>query len=192
MLLPSLHPIDVTVPSGGGRERRRGIVVHRSTTLGSELVTRRNGIPLTCPARTLQDLRKVLSPKWLQKASRKALDLHLDVTSALDAEPDLTRSELERLFLRLCRSHSLPSPEVNAGIGPFEVDFLWRDLSLIVETDGFRHHGSRAAFESDRARDARLQALGYRVLRFTYRQVRQTPQAVVASLRGVMSQSERT
>jgi very-short-patch-repair endonuclease len=191
MLLPSLHPIDVTVPSHSGREKRRGIVLHRSTTVGSELVTRRNGIPLTCPARTLQDLRRVLSPKWLQKASRKALDLRLDVTSALDAEPDLTRSELERLFLRLCRSHSLPSPEVNAGIGPFEVDFLWRDLSLIVETDGFRHHSSRAAFESDRARDARLQALGYRVLRFTYRQVRETPQAVVASLRGVMSQSER-
>jgi very-short-patch-repair endonuclease len=105
----------------------------------------------------------------------------------LDPEPDLTRSELERLFLRLCRRHRLPSPEANAHAGPFEVDFIWRDLSLIVETDGFRHHGSRAAFESDRARDARLQALGYRVLRFTYRQVREAPEAVVASLRSVIS-----
>jgi very-short-patch-repair endonuclease len=130
----------------------------------------------------------VLSPKWLQKATRKALDLRLDVGSALDPEPDLTRSELERRFLRLCRFHSLPSPQVNARIGPFEVDFMWRDLSLIVETDGFRHHGSRAAFESDRARDAQLQALGYRVLRFTYRQVREAPEAVVASLRSVMTQ----
>jgi very-short-patch-repair endonuclease len=108
--------------------------------------------------------------------------------AALDPEPDLTRSELERLFLRLCRRHTLPSPEVNARVGPYEVDFLWRDLSLIVETDGFRHHGSRAAFESDRARDARLQALGYRVLRFTYRGVREDPRAVVASLRSVMRQ----
>jgi very-short-patch-repair endonuclease len=36
-------------------------------------------------------------------------------------------------------------------------------------------HGHRRAFESDRARDARLVAGGYRVLRFTWRQVvRQT------------------
>ena len=28
------------------------------------------------------------------------------------------------------------------------------------------------AFEADRAKDAELQALGYRVLRFTFRQVR--------------------
>jgi very-short-patch-repair endonuclease len=187
MLLPSPGPIEVTVPSGAGRDRRRGIIVHRSTTLGSELVTRRNGVPLTCPARTLQDLRAVLSPESLQKATRKALDLRLDVTSALDAEPDLTRSELERLFLRLCRRHGLPDPEVNARVGSYEVDFLWRDLSVIVETDGFRHHASRAAFESDRARDARLQARGYRILRFTYRQVREAPRSVVASLRGVMS-----
>jgi very-short-patch-repair endonuclease len=189
MLLPSPHPTEVTVPSHSGRERRRGIVIHRSTTLRPEMVTRRNGIPRTQPARTLQDLRRVLTPEQSQKATRRALDLRLDVGAALDPEPDLTRSDLERFFLRLCRSHSLPSPEVNARIGPYEVDFLWRDLSLIVETDGFRHHGSRAAFEADRARDARLQGLGYRVLRFTSLQLREEPRAVVATLGDVMRAS---
>jgi very-short-patch-repair endonuclease len=57
---------------------------------------------------------------------------------------------------------------------------------VIVETDSFSHHGTRSAFESDRARDARLQALGYRVLRFTYRQVREEPRAVAATLRDLM------
>jgi very-short-patch-repair endonuclease len=57
---------------------------------------------------------------------------------------------------------------------------------VIAETDGFRHHGSRAAFERDRARDAALQALGYRVLRFTYRQVRDEPGRVAARLRAVL------
>jgi len=42
---------------------------------------------------------------------------------------------------------------------------------LAVETDGHTHHGTRAAFERDRARDARLTAAGLRVVRFTYRQV---------------------
>jgi very-short-patch-repair endonuclease len=74
---------------------------------------------------------------------------------------------------------------VNVRIGPYEVDFLWREQALVVETDGFRHHGNRIAFESDRARDVQLHALGYRVVRFTYRQVREEPSAVAASLRSV-------
>jgi very-short-patch-repair endonuclease len=75
------------------------------------------------------------------------------------------------MMLRLCRRHRLPQPEVNARVGPYEVDFLWRDRGLIAETDGFRHHGDRGSFEADRARDAQLQSRGFRVLRFTYRQV---------------------
>ena len=38
---------------------------------------------------------------------------------------------------------------------------------VIVETDGFETHGTRAAFRADRAKDAALTASGYRVLRFT-------------------------
>lgn len=189
LLPPSPDPIHVTVPGHGGRRQQSGIVVHRSVTLARELTTRRKGVPLTQPARTLQDLRALLSPGQLRNAVRRAHDLRLGVPPAFDSEPYLTRSELERLFLQLCRRHSLPSPEVNVRVGPFEVDFLWRDLSLIVETDGYRHHGSRSAFEADRERDARLQALGHRVLRFTYRQVTHQPRAVVASLRSVIDRS---
>jgi very-short-patch-repair endonuclease len=76
-------------------------------------------------------------------------------------------NEGERVFLSLCRRHRLPQPEVNSHAGPYEVDFLWRGRRLIVETDGFRHHGDHAAFERNRARDAHLQSLGFRVLRFT-------------------------
>jgi very-short-patch-repair endonuclease len=39
---------------------------------------------------------------------------------------------------------------------------------------------ARAAFERDRARDARLTALGWRVMRFTERQVRSDPRSVAA------------
>jgi very-short-patch-repair endonuclease len=103
-------------------------------------------------------------------------------------EADFTRSELERIFLSLCRRHRLPQPEVNALIGPHEVDFLWRDRGLIVETDGWRHHGDRSAFERDRARDAHLQSLGFQVLRFTFRQVKENRSAVVAALRSLLAQ----
>ncbi len=51
------------------------------------------------------------------------------------------------------------------------VDFLWRESQLIVETDGFKYHSGREAFEDDRDRDLRLKALGFEVVRLSYRQV---------------------
>ena len=50
---------------------------------------------------------------------------------------------------------------------PHEVDFFFPAHRLVVETDGWRDHGTRIAFERDRAKDAALVAAGYIVLRFT-------------------------
>ena len=72
-------------------------------------------------------------------------------------------------------------------VGAYEVDFLWREQHVVVETDSWRHHGDRTAFERDRARDAHLQRLGFRVLRFTHRQLIHDRSTVVAALRGVLS-----
>ena len=96
---------------------------------------------------------------------------------------DPARSQLERRFLRLCSHHRLLTPEVNVRLGPFLVDFLWRRQRLVVETDGFETHRTRARFEADRARDAELKLLGYEVVRFTYRQVTDEPSRVAATLR---------
>jgi very-short-patch-repair endonuclease len=174
--------IDLTIPGDGGRKTRSDIRVHRSVTLIARLTTRQRGIPVTKPSRTLRDLRRTGPQPVFRAALRRALDLRLIRSSGIP-EADLTRSELERLFLALCRRHRFPQPEPNVRLGRYEVDFLWRDRGLVVETDGFHHHGHRAAFESDRAKDAHLQSLGYRVFRFTYRQVHDHPAEVAASLR---------
>jgi very-short-patch-repair endonuclease len=176
--------VDVTTPGGGGRQERRGIRRHRSRTLIPTLSTRRKGIPVTTPARTIADLRRVLPSDQLRRAVREAAVMGLDIGG--DVEPDPTRSELERRFLRLCRRHRLPLPEVNVQLGTFIVDFLWRDRSLIVETDGYRYHRGRLAFEEDRARDVELRLLGYEVLRFTYQQVSDHSARVAATLRALL------
>jgi very-short-patch-repair endonuclease len=186
VLNPHSRPIHVTVVGNGGRKRRRGIRIHRSHSLIAGVSTRRNGIALTRPKRTLRDLHRTSRRPVYQRAVRRALDLRLIDSSDLKSDDDLTRSELERLFLALFRRHRLPEPEVNARVGPYEVDFLWRDRELIVETDGFRHHGDRSAFERDRAKDARLQSLGFRVLRFTHRQLTEDRSTVVAALRDLL------
>lgn len=101
-------------------------------------------------------------------------------------EPPLTRSELESRFLALCEAAGIPTPAVNARVAVhrrrLEVDFLWRAERLVVETDGPRRHGTRAAFERDRRRDGDLLVAGYRVVRFTWRQVVDDPRYVCATL----------
>jgi hypothetical protein len=61
------------------------------------------------------------------------------------------------------------SRDVAPDHGHCEPDFLWPSRRLVVETDGWETHGTREAFEADRAKDAALTAAGYRVLRFTWR-----------------------
>ena len=145
----------LTVPGNGGRRRRKGIVLHRSTTLTPTDVTVRCGIPVTAHARTLRDC---------------------------GFGPEPTRSDLERLFVKLCRRHDLPEPEFNVEIGPHTVDVLWRAERLVVEIDSWAYHRSRASFESDRARDRDLQLRGFDVLRYVDREISGRPETVAASL----------
>jgi very-short-patch-repair endonuclease len=50
-----------------------------------------------------------------------------------------------------------------------------------VEVDGYAFHSSRNSFERDRRKD-RLQVQGYRVIRVTWRQLTEEPEAVIAAL----------
>jgi hypothetical protein len=94
----------------------------------------------------------------------------------------LTRSELEDAFVALCDRAGLPRPRVNIRIEGIEVDFHWPAARLAVEVDGFRYHGTRRAFERDRARDAVLAAAGWRTLRFSYVQIVDRPRDVVRAV----------
>jgi very-short-patch-repair endonuclease len=117
------------------------------------------------------------------RAGTRALREILEVPGG----PAPTRSEAERRLLRLVRSAGLPRPLVNTRVASLEVDVLWRDQRLVVEVDGFRFRSSRASFERDRERDAVLAASGYTVLRVTWRQLVNEPEAVVARIAGALA-----
>jgi hypothetical protein len=201
--------IHVTVPSSVGRRHRTGLVVHRSRTITAADRDERDAIRVTSVARTLLDLAGMLAPGPLERAVERSLSLRLFDLAAVDAvialnatrpgattlarivatshdEPPLTRSQLEALMRDLCAAHDIPRPEVNAQIEGVEVDFFWRAQRLIVETDGHETHGTRAAFENDRAKDARLTMLGYRVVRFTHSQLVYAPQTVATTLKSLL------
>ena len=203
--------IDVTVPTTAGRTRRDRIRLHRSSTLNADDVTTHRGIPVTTIARTLLDVAATLREPSLartieQTEIRRLFDLaavertfarhptHPGVTRlrralALYRDDEFSRSELEKAFLALCDAHGIPRPLVNHIVEGKEVDFFWPDQRVIVETDGRATHFTIAAYEDDRARDAYLLALGYRVLRFTELQVRRDGATVAGRLAAVLATS---
>jgi very-short-patch-repair endonuclease len=101
------------------------------------------------------------------------------------------RLEAEKRFRALVKDAKFPEPQSNAKVGPFTVDFLWPEERVVAELDGFTTHRTRSAFEGDRARDGDLQALGYRVVRVTWRQLTREPHAVVARVAAVLALSGR-
>ncbi|HWM62912.1 MAG TPA: DUF559 domain-containing protein [Solirubrobacterales bacterium] len=182
------------VAGNAGKAQRDGIRVHRSLSLPISDVTLRGGIPVTIPARTIVDLRRAIpmgrpgmvSSGELKKAIRQASVIGLPIGD--DAAADRTRSDLESDFLAICRRYGLPQPEVNVRIGPFLVDFLWREERLVVETDGYRYHRGRAAFQDDRSREVELMRLGYGVMHLAERQInaegRRVAEALTVALAG--------
>ena len=183
---------------------RPGIHIRRTQILDPRDLRLRHGLPVTAPARTLLDLAGTTTAAELERAVAEArvrrLILPGDLEAALarapgrkgatrlrallsaEGGPAPTRRELERLMMALIRDAQLPLPQVNAMLLGFEVDFVWPEHRLVVETDGHQFHGHRMAFEHDRKRDQILVAAGYRVMRITWRQLRDEPLAVIARL----------
>lgn len=177
-------PVDVSVPSNTGKKVRHGIRLHRRPSLDPKTVTRHRRIPITTPARTIVDLSKTAPPVDVRRARRQATALGLQIDD--ESKDDATRSELEFLFLKLCRRYRLPMPEVNVRIDGVLVDFVWHERRLIVETDGYRYHRGRTSFEDERARDLRLRSHGFEVVRLTYNQVVRQPRETAAVLRKLL------
>jgi hypothetical protein len=157
---------------------RPGIRVHRTASLNAAV---HNGLPVTDPARTLTDLKRTATADDVERAKEQAAVLGL-VLPDDDRFPEFTRSEGERRLKALCKAAGLPVPIMNARVHGHEVDAYWPAQRLIVEIDGWRYHRTRKRFEDDRRKDAALTTAGYRVVRITYRRLREEAMKVAAEL----------
>jgi hypothetical protein len=199
--------VDVSVRSSTIR-RHSGLQVHRRPRLRDADVGFYDRIPVTSPAQTLIDLAaeddRIAVERMVDEADRLDFISPPELRIELDRHPGqrgvarlrtwldrrtfrLTRSRLERLFLPLAGDVGLPLPETKAWVNGFEVDFLWRELRLIVETDGLRHHRTPAQQARDHRRDQAHAVAGFTSLRFTHEQVRYEPEHV----RGVLGDVAR-
>jgi len=156
------------------------------------------GIPATSLARTLVDVSVGQDPAvvggWVDDAMRRLGLTLVDVrrciarlaapgrrqpTALLAALAEIDpsfepgQSALEDRALLALRRAGLPAPALQHPVrrpnGRMAyIDIAYPEVGLAIELDGWEHHGTRAAFDQDRARANDLTVLGWRVLRFTW------------------------
>ena len=140
---------------------------------------------------SLGQLWRLYEEQWTRGRRGIAILKSFLMVRTPDNAPD--DSELERLLDTIIRDHSLPDPTRQFWIDlPDErvrVDHCYPEARLIIECDSYAWHSDRMTFETDRKRDNELQALGWRVLRFTWAQLRFEPEAVAAMIRRHLASS---
>jgi very-short-patch-repair endonuclease len=201
--------VDVTVPTRAGRKRDR-IRVHAGGALRAQDVTIVDAIPCTSVARTLLDLADISDQHAVNRDVERAEHARLFHLRAVDEllarsngrrgvtrlrtaidrwQPTITRNDMEDAFLTICEHINAPRPRVNVWIPAVEkeVDFMFVEQRVIIETDGYEDHGSRQARERDNRRDRQLRGLGWRVEHFTWREIVHEPDTVAAALAEILA-----
>jgi hypothetical protein len=212
-------PPVITLPFGAN-QRSQLATIHVSRSLPTEHLARRERFPVTNVARTIADLAAMLPPPRLEvviddalAARRTTLASLLAMAAArsgpgqrgsatlrglIDARRGIwvaPASELERRARRLWVDAGLPEPAYEVDVGDDawigRVDCLWREQRVIVELDGRRFHGGSTARDADRRRDNQLHASGWVVLRFTWDDIVERPDEVVALVRSALERNGR-
>jgi very-short-patch-repair endonuclease len=168
------------------------------------------GIPCTSPSRTLVDLAGIAGKNALAEAVEEAAVLGILNVQAIDGILDENRrrgsrklntileewrrytpkmrlrSRMEAKMLPLLTHHSLPIPETNQKLRvagrTFEVDFLWREQRVVVETDGGAFHANPMAQRRDAERNQVLARAGYRMPRIGWEQLCEKPDQTIAEI----------
>lgn len=195
-----------------------GVVVHRSSTLTGRDVSRRRSIPVTNPLRTLVDLGAVASRDQVETAldsltsrriitiegakayrvrlggrGRRGVGVLGDVLDhrALGEQP--ADGMLEPVMAELCRRRGLPMPAFQVWVLVHDkwrrMDFAYEAEMLNIEVDGYEEHGGKYDnWVDDAHRDNELTAMGWRVLRFTWHDVRYRPGYVARIITKVLAE----
>jgi very-short-patch-repair endonuclease len=184
------------------KRRIDGVTTRRYRHIDPRDATTWHAIPVTTMARTLVDLAAVLTVDDLARACHEAGIRHAttpaDVEAVLARRPTspgatnlrrvlrgdvhVTLSALEARFLARLRQAGLALPQTNRPAGGRRVDCRWPEQRLTVELDGYRYHHSRHAWEQDRRREREARARGDEFRRYTYQDVVEDPQLMLAEL----------
>ena len=98
-------------------------------------------------------------------------------------------TDAERRLWRGLREHVVVSSSHfrrQVPLGPYIADFCCLGSRLIIEVDG-EQHGSHAGLQHDAVRDAYLKAEGFRILRFSNRDIMTSMSVVLDTIHASLS-----
>jgi very-short-patch-repair endonuclease len=195
--------VEVTVPRVSNHPRRPGIRVRRRDLSPSDVVERR-GLRVTALPLTVIEaaVRRRDGAKLMDSALQRHVDLralwraHLQNTGRhgspaarrlLQAADGGARSEAERLLMRLLRSAGIKGWKTNHPVAGYRVDFGFPACKVALEADGLAFHSDADDFQNDRVRQNAISLAGWQVLRFTWLDLTEYPQRVIAEIRYAIS-----
>lgn len=198
------------------RSRLDGVIVHRSVDLIARDITDVRGIAVTTVARSLVDAGLIFPATEVARlvdhaiaigqvtraelrGVRRRVGEHgrtgvVSLDAAVDALPEAAEcadSGPEVDLLRLIVGAGLPVPTiqfpvtVRTGRQRF-IDLAYPEQKLALEYDGVEPHTTPEAFVRDRIRQNELVELGWRVLRYTWSDLTQTPWSVTSQIRRML------
>ena len=200
-------PPEVLAPT----ERRvKGVRTRRSRRIDPREAMTFRRIPVTTLPRTLVDLAAVLDLDDLGRAFHEAEVRHrttpaqvqavlarrpqspgaAKLRAVLHGDAPVLLSKLEKRFRALLRQAGLPLPVTNRPAGGHWVDCRWPDRRLTVELDRYRYHHSRHAWEQDRQRERQARARGDQFRRYTWNDVYEQHQQMLAELQTLLATAE--
>jgi very-short-patch-repair endonuclease len=190
----------VTVPRARRRPSRSSIRVH-AADLTAEQVRLCRGLPVTAPSRTLTDLARTSDRLTVVWAIEQALSCRLTDRAELSGcrsrrcrefaalAEERSESPLETGIRLVLLDAGLPRPQLQIPFrnGLYRIDLGYLEDLVGIEADGRSTHDHPDAIYSDRERANVLIGSGWRLLRFTWRDLMQRPDYIVASVRALLS-----
>jgi very-short-patch-repair endonuclease len=196
--------VEVTVPRASHHPHRRGVRLRRRDLSPTDIVER-NGLRVTALPLTIVEaaVRQRGGAKIMDSALQRHVELrqlwnaHLRnkgrhgspaAGRLLKAASDGARSEAERLLVKLLRDNGITGWKANHPVGGYKVDVAFPEEKVAIETDGWAFHSSQEDFQKDRERQNKIALLGWKVLRFTWLDLTEYPQRVLAEIRFARAQ----
>jgi very-short-patch-repair endonuclease len=191
--------VEVTVPRDARLRRQPGTRLRRRDLRRADVVERK-GLRVTEPALTVVEAaaRRGGGAKLMDAALQRHVELrqlwraHLRnkgrhgspaARRLLQAASDGARSEAERLLIRLLKEAGITGWRTNYPVGGYKVDVAFPTQQVAIETDGWAFHSDQDAFQQDRQRQNNIALLGWQILRFTWLDLTEYPQRVIAEIK---------
>lgn len=123
-----------------------------------------------------------LQPLWDAHLRNKGRHGSPAARRLLIAAADGARSEAERLLVQLLRENQITGWKANHPLAGYKVDVFFPCEKVVIEADGFAFHSSAVDFQNDRERQNIIALAGYQVLRFTWLDLTEYPDRVLAEI----------